>query len=126
MGVLKYERSLKPLFRLNRDAARRWLGQPRDHAQQRGFAATRWSQDGDEFAGRDFEVHVLDHGQVVESLAYALELQSDAARGLQDAPLFDYRLGDGLVPVSIGNTHGDGGFAGAPVHLEAVIVFLGI
>ena len=46
--------------------------------------------------------------------------------GCSGAPLFDDRLGDGLVLVGIGNAHGDGCFAGAGVHLEAIIVFLGI
>jgi len=113
-------------FGLNRDASRSRLGQPGDHAQQRGLAATGWSQYSDELSRGNFEIHAFDHDQLVEGLAYALQLQSDAAGGLQGAPLFDYRLRDGLVLVSVGNAHGDSSFARATIHLEAIIQFLGI
>jgi hypothetical protein len=126
MRVLKHERGLELFFGLNRNTTGSRLGQPSDHAQQRGLAASRWSQDGDELARGNFEIHAFDYDQLVEGLAYALQLQSDAAGGLQGAPLFDYRLRGGLILVSVGNTHSNGSFARATIHLEAIIEFLGI
>jgi hypothetical protein len=61
MSILKHERSLELIFGLDGDASARRLDEPRDHAQQRGFAASRRSQDGDEFSRDDFEIHAFNH-----------------------------------------------------------------
>src|SRR5260370_41647039 len=81
MGVLKHESNLESLgIGLHGDASGIRVGKSRDHAQKRRFAASRWTQNRQEFAGGDFQIHPLDHHELfVEDASDTLETHRDAA-----------------------------------------------
>ena len=46
-----------------------------DQAQERGLAATRWSEQGEEFAFKDIEREMIDCGSAAEALGDGLEAE---------------------------------------------------
>ena len=55
--------------------------QLRHQAQQRALAATTATDDGDEFAGGDVQIDVVQHGATAEGLGHGAQLQPHAATG---------------------------------------------
>lgn len=64
-----------------------WLFEPRDNAKQCRFAASRWADNGNDFAIANFHGYIIDCGDVAETTADVLKLNCshNASRANHDA-----------------------------------------